>query len=400
MTALAIDAFDVETARRETPGCSNVVHFNNAGASLMPASVLDSTVSHLRLEARIGGYEAAAEAAATIDAAYASAACLLGCEPSEIAVLDSATRAWDMAFYSIPFRAGDRILTSEAEYGSNFIAYLQLAARYDLKVEVVANDESGQISVPRLRELIDERVRLISLTHVPTNCGLVNPAAEVGKVAREAGVLYLLDACQSAGQMPLDVGEIGCDLLSLTGRKYLRGPRGTGLLYVRQDLLDQLSPPMLDLHAATWTARDEYRMRPDARRFESWECNYAAKIGLGTAIDYALGWGLDRIRERVYMLADELRARLEELPGVKLRDVGAERCGIVAFTVDGVAPADVKQRLATRGINVSVSRAPSTRVDMENRGLDELVRASVHYYNTQREIRSLCDAVRRATSTG
>ncbi|MFC4003026.1 aminotransferase class V-fold PLP-dependent enzyme [Prauserella oleivorans] len=393
MTASAIDTFDVETARRETPGCDNVVHFNNAGASLMPTPVLDSTIAHLKLEARIGGYEAAAEATETIEAVYTAAARLLGCAAGEIAVVDSATRAWDMAFYSIPFRSGDRILTSEAEYGSNFIAYLQLAARHDLEVEVVPNDESGQISVPRLCDLIDERVRLISLTHVPTNCGLVNPAVEVGKIAREAGVLYLLDACQSAGQMPLDVAEIGCDLLSLTGRKYLRGPRGTGLLYVRHDLLDELSPPMLDLHAATWIARDEYRMRPDARRFESWEYNYAAKIGLGTAIDYALGWGLDSIRGRVYALADQLRSRLAELPGVTLRDVGAERCGIVAFTVDGVAPAEVKERLAARGINVSVSRAPSTRVDMENRGIDELVRASVHYYNTEQEIESLCDAL-------
>lgn len=393
MTASAIDTFDVETARRETPGCDNVVHFNNAGASLMPTPVLDSTIAHLKLEARIGGYEAAAEATETIEAVYTAAARLLGCAAGEIAVVDSATRAWDMAFYSIPFRSGDRILTSEAEYGSNFIAYLQLAARHDLEVEVVPNDESGQISVPRLCDLIDERVRLISLTHVPTNCGLVNPAVEVGKIAREAGVLYLLDACQSAGQMPLDVAEIGCDLLSLTGRKYLRGPRGTGLLYVRHDLLDELSPPMLDLHAATWIARDEYRMRPDARRFESWEYNYAAKIGLGTAIDYALGWGLDSIRGRVYALADEFRSRLAELPWVTLRDVGAERCGIVAFTVDGVAPAEVKERLAARGINVSVSRAPSTRVDMENRGIDELVRASVHYYNTEQEIESLCDAL-------
>lgn len=259
MTAAAVHTFDVERARRETPGCENVVHLNNAGAALMPTPVLDRTVTHLKLEARVGGYEAAALVAEEIEDVYGSAARLLGCRTDEIAVVDSATRAWDMAFYSVPFRPGDRILTSEAEYASNFIAYLQLAQRYNLRVDVVPNGESGQISVPRLRDLIDERVRLISLTHVPTNGGLVNPAAEVGKVARDAGVLYLLDACQSAGQMSLDVDEIGCDMVSMTGRKYLRGPRGTGLLYVRREVLDELAPPMLDLHAATWVVPDTSR---------------------------------------------------------------------------------------------------------------------------------------------
>lgn len=388
------DIFDVHTARRETPGCENVIHLNNAGAALMPAPVLDSTISHLQREARIGGYEAAAAAHDRLEAVYASAARLLGCGTPELAFLDSATRAWDMAFYSIPFRRGDRILTSEAEYGSNFIAYLQVADRSGVKVEVVPNDEHGQISVTRLREMLDERVRLVSLTHVPTNCGLVNPAVEVGKLTREAGVRYLLDACQSAGQMPLDVSEIGCDMLSLTGRKYLRAPRGTGLLYVRESVLDELAPPMLDLHGATWVARNEYRMRPDTRRFESWEFNVAAKIGLGAAIDYALGWGVERIRDRVFGLADTLRRRLAELPGVQIRDVGVERCGIVAFTVDEKPADELKAALSAHRINVSVSRVPSTRWDMEHRKIDELMRASVHYYNTVEEIDALCRALR------
>ncbi len=381
---------DVQRARRETPGCTEVVHLNNAGAALMPTVVLERVIAHLRLEAQLGGYEAAAREVGRLDEVYLSAGRLLGCDPDEIAVVDSATRAWTMAFYAIPFRPGDRILTSVAEYASNFIAYLQLARRHDLSVEVVPNDESGQLSVSALRELIDDRVRLISLTHVPTNGGLVNPAAEVGAVAREAGVLHLLDACQSAGQLPLDVNDLGCDLLSITGRKYLRGPRGTGLLYVRRDVLDGLSPPMLDLHAATWTAPDHYIMRPDARRFETWECNVAAKLGLGAALDYAVAWGLPSIRDRIYELAGDLRERLAQLPGIRVRDVGAEQCGIVTFTVEDMAAEQVKELLARHRINVSVSRIPSTRLDMENRGLDELVRASVHYYNTTDELTALC----------
>ncbi|GAB3671752.1 aminotransferase class V-fold PLP-dependent enzyme [Saccharopolyspora sp. ID03-671] len=380
------ESFDVTRARRDTPGCTNVIHLNNAGASLMPSPVLDATVEYLHQEANIGGYEAAAASARAIDGVYTSAASLLGCATDEIAVVDSATRAWDMAFYSIPFQRGDRILTSTAEYASNFISYLQLAQRFDLTVDVVPNDETGQLSVEALENMMDDRVRLISLTHVPTNCGLVNPAVEVGRVAREAGVLYLLDACQSAGQIPLDVDVIGCDMLSITGRKYLRGPRGTGLLYVRRKVLEELTPPMLDLRAATWTSSDTYELAPGARRFETWECNYAAKVGLGAAIDYALEWGLAAIQSRVNALANELRARLSGFAGVEIRDHGADRCGIVAFTADGVAPMEVKESLSNDGINVSVSRAPSTRLDMETRGLDAVVRASVHYYNTTQEL--------------
>ncbi|MGW6454899.1 aminotransferase class V-fold PLP-dependent enzyme [Streptomyces sp. NPDC055078] len=388
---------EVARARADTPGCAKVTHFNNAGAALMPRQVIDAITHHLHLERDMGGYEAAAHAAGSIEAVYDSAARLLGCDRDEIALFDNATRAWDMAFYGIPLRSGDRVLTSMAEYGSNFIAYLQVAERYGVKVEVIPNDEHGQISVDALRTAMDDRVRLISLTHVPTNGGLVNPAAEVGKVAREAGALYLLDACQSVGQLSVDVNEIGCDMLSTTGRKYLRGPRGTGLLYVRRTVLDRLVPPVLDLHAATWTARDRYEMRPDARRFETWEANYAAQLGLGAAIDYLHAWGLPRIQTRVNALAEELRGRLAEIPGVRVTDRGVQRCAITTFTVDAAEAAQVKSTLSEQGINVSVSRTASTRLDMDERGLSELVRASVHYYNTEDEITELVRAVRACT---
>jgi len=379
-------AIDLARARRETPGCERVLHLNNAGAALMPTPVLDAVVGHLQLEARIGGYEAADAAGEAVEQAYDAAAVLLGCARDEIAIVENATRAWDMAFYAIPFRPGDRILTARAEYASNYIAYLQVARKTGATVEVFPDDEAGQLSVAALRDLLDERVRLVAITHVPTNGGLVNPAAEVGALARAAGALYLLDACQSVGQMPIDVDEIGCDLLSATGRKFLRGPRGTGFLYVRRAALERLEPPLLDLHAATWTARDHYELRGDARRFENWEANVAAKIGLGVALDYARGWGLEAIWARVRALADDLRARLAALPGVTVRDLGAVRCGIVAFTVEGHEPEAIRDALREQSINVSASPVEYTRLDMEARRLPAVVRASVHYYNTEEEL--------------
>jgi cysteine desulfurase/selenocysteine lyase len=385
--------FDLERARAETPGCARVLHFNNAGAALMPQPVIDAVIAHLEREARSGGYEAAEAAHDAVEHVYDTAAALINCHRDEIAIVENATRAWDMAFYSLPLSAGDRILTAMAEYASNYIAYLQVAKRTGAVIEAIPNDEHGQLSVEALRRMIDERVKLIAITHVPTNGGLVNPAAAVGQVARAAGIPYLLDACQSVGQLPVDAEEIGCDMLSATGRKYLRGPRGTGFLYVRRTMIERLEPPFLDDHAATWVARDRYEIRPDARRFENWETNYSTKIGLGVAIDYARQWGIETTWARIRALAEALRERLAALPGVTVRDIGAERCGIVTFTIEGHDPAALVDALLSRGINVSLTTTAGTRLDMESRDLTRMVRASVHYYNSEDEIARFCETL-------
>ena len=387
-------SIDVARARAETPGCAEVLHFNNAGAALMPAPVADAIKAHVDLETRIGGYEAANREEARWEATYDAIARLLRCHREEIAVVENATRAWDMAFYAIPLKAGDRILTARAEYVSNYLAFLQIAQKTGAVVDVVPSDETGQLDVDALRRMMDARVKLIAVTHIPTNGGLVNPAEEIGRVAREHGVLYLLDACQSVGQMPVDVERIGCDLLSATGRKFLRGPRGTGFLYVRRGILDRLEPPFVDLHAATWIAAQSYAWRPDARRFENWETNYATKIALGVAVDYALGWGLEDIQARTFSLADQLRERLSAIPGVEIRDLGRVRCGVVTFTVAGKEPLRLKAELLGRRMNVTVSQREFTRLDMEARGLDDMVRSSVHYYNTEDEVDRFAGAIR------
>jgi selenocysteine lyase/cysteine desulfurase len=384
---------DVERARAETPGCRHVLHLNNAGSSLPPKPVLDAVIGHLELEARIGGYEAHEANEEAIERFYGATAELIGARPGEIAFCSSATRAWDMAFYAFRFEPGDRLLTSVADYISNYIAYLQVAERDGVEVVTVPNDQHGEVSVAALRELVDERVKLITITHVPTNGGLVNPIAAIGAVAREAGVPYLVDACQSAGQLPLDVDAIGCDALSATGRKYLRGPRGSGFLYVRSGLLERLEPPLVDMRAADWVAPDRYVLRPDGRRFEEWEQDYAAKVGLARAIDYALEWGVDEIWERVQALGERLRTSLDELDGVSTRDAGTERCGIVTFEVEGVDAAAVKEALARRDVNVTVSATSSAVIDSLERGLPDLVRASVHYFNTEDELDGAVEAV-------
>jgi selenocysteine lyase/cysteine desulfurase len=359
----------------------------------MPNPVLEAVMDHLRLEASLGGYEAAERAHEKIEGFYGAVSRLLGCTTEEIAFAENATRAWDMAFYAIPFRPGDRILTAMAEYASNYIAFLQVCARTGARVEVIPNDPHGQISVEALESMLDEKVRLVAVTHVPTNGGLVNPVAEIGRVLGKDGPIYMVDACQSAGQMPLNVEEMGCAILSATGRKFLRGPRGTGFLYVRKGLIEHLDPPFLDLHSARWVSPGEYTVRPDARRFECWEGNYAGKIGLAAAVDYALSWGLEALWPRVQGLGESLREGLGRLRGVRIHDLGARRCGIVSFTVEGKQPEEVRLLLRERRIHVSVCSRQATLLDMDSRGLQALVRASLHYFNTEEEIRRFCEAL-------
>lgn len=384
---------DLARARRDTPAVTHVAHFNNAGAALMPAPVVEAQIGHLRLEAALGGYEAADAAGESHAAVYDSIARLINCRRDEIALAENATVAWDMAFYALRFAAGDRILTARAEYASNYIAFLQVARRTGCVIDVVPSDDSGAIDLGALERMIDGRVKLIAITHVPTNGGLVNPAAEVGRIARRHGILYLLDACQSVGQMPIDVAALGCDLLSATGRKYLRGPRGCGFLYVRGAILDRLEPPLLDLHAASWVAPDRYELRPDARRFENWESNIAAHLGFGAAVDYALGWGLAEIEARVVALAEDLRGRLRDIHGVTVTDLGRRRCGIVTFTMADRPAAEVVARLRRDRINTVASSPRSTLLDATARRLPDVVRASVHYYNSEDEVARLASLI-------
>ena len=383
---------DVARLRADTAGVAHGAHFDNAGAALPPDVVHDTVVGHLERERRIGGYAAAAAAAERLESFYASVARLLNAAPDEIAFVENATRAFDMAFYAVPFRSGDRILTAEAEYPSNALAYLQLAERRGVTVEVVPSDAAGGLDVATLERMIDDRVRLIAVTHVPTHGGLVNPAAAIGAVARRHGILYLLDACHSVGQLPLDVEDIGCDMLAASGRKYLRGPRGTGFLYVRRARLAELEPPFVDQRAARWVAADRFAWRADARRFENWESFVAGRLGLAAAVDYALEVGVAAMWPRIRDLAARLREELATIADVTVRDKGAELSGIVTFTHARLDADEIAAHLRAQAINTSVTDGPA-HFDRHRRAYGPAVRASVHAYNSDDEVDRLVAAL-------
>ena len=377
---------DLDRIRADTPATDRLAYLHNAGAALMPTCVVAAMKQHIDLESEIGGYAAADRESDRLELVYGSVARLLNAAPDEIGLVENATVAWQMAFYSLPFRNGDRILTAEAEYAANYVAFLQVTKRTGAVIDVVPSDASGELDVDALERMIDERVKLIAVTWVPTNGGLVNPAAAIGKIARAHGIPYLLDACQAVGQMEVDVEAIGCDMLSATGRKFLRGPRGTGFLYVRREMLQQLEPPMIDHFAAPWVSRDAYQLRDDTRRFETWENNYAARLGLGAAVDYALKIGIAPITQRCRMLAGRLRSGLAALPGITLRDLGRAPSAIVSFSMAGHEADAIVASAAAAGITVGASDPSSTRIDAERRSLPHVVRASPHYYNTEAEV--------------
>ena len=387
---------EVAAQRAETPGCARVAHSNNAGAALTPRPVLAAVTGHLAREAEFGGYEAAAEAAPRLAGLYTALSRLLNCAPDEVAYVENATRARDMVFYGLRLAPGDRVLTHASEYASNLMAILQRVRRDGIGVDLVPSDPDGQIDLAALAAMIGPRHRAILLTHVPSQGGLVNPAQAVGAIARRHGLFYLLDACQSAGQIALDVQAIGCDALSGTGRKFLRGPRGTGFLYVRAGALDRIEPPFVDLHAGTWEEPDRFAFAPGAQRSETWESFVAGRLGLAAAVDHALAVGIEAIEARITALAAQLRAELAALPGVAVHDLGARKSGIVTFTKAGHDAPALSARLRAEGINTSVSTLAWSRLDFGPRGLTAVVRASVHAYNTEDEVARLVAAVAAA----
>lgn len=388
---------DVERARQDTRGCnSGFVFLNSAGSSLPPRGVVDAHLSYLREEEKHGGYFVADKFSAELESFYPAASKLLNCTESEVAFVESATRGWTLLFHSMRFSPGDRIITSASDYGSNFVGYLQAKERFGAVVVIVPDDETGQINLDTLRaEVADPRARLISINHVPTCGGLIQPVEQIGQIACDFGVPFLLDACQSVGQMEVDARAIKCDMLTATGRKFLRGPRGTGLMYVRQDFMSKLDPCMLDQEGALVQSETKIKLRGDARCFEQYEYNFAGKVGLAQAIEYASGMGLREIEARVAHLSSRLRKALAAIDRVNITDVGRRLCGIVTFEVEGIAAEEVRSKLRARGIDVSVSAAAGggPRVWFDRRGLTAVIRASPHYFNTVEEVDELAAAV-------
>lgn len=388
-------ASDLARWRAETPGCEHLVHLNNAGAALVPRPVRDAIDAHLDLEERLGGYEAAEDHAAQLHAAYDSVARLLGARARNIAVVQNSTVAYAQAISAFDFEPGDLVLTSRSDYASNQIMFLSLARRRGVEVVRAPDAAEGGVDPDAVRRLVSRRrPALVALTWVPTNSGLVQPVEAVGRICQEAGVPYLVDGCQVVGQMPIDVQRLGCDYLAAAARKFLRGPRGIGFLYVSDQRLEAGAHPLLvDMHGATWVEADAFELTPDARRFESWEFAYALVLGLGAAAAYALDVGVENARDRARELAAYARTQLAMLPEVRVLDRGPELCAIVTAAVAGRDAKELKLALRQRGINTSSPEREDAVIDMDEKRASSALRISPHYYNTKEEVDLAIDAL-------
>jgi len=391
---------EIQKFRSETRGTSECTHFNNAGASLPPNEVVETVIHYLNEEAIQGGYEMEYKYREQLENVYQLIARLIHAEKDEVAIVENASMAWGLAFNGIKFKKGDEIITSEMEYVTNLLGFLNAEQTHGIQIRVIPNDEQGNFSLQALEEAITAQTKLIAITHIASTAGAVVPVIEIGKIARRHHILYLVDACQTVGQIPVNVKEIGCDILSATGRKYLRAPRGTGFLYVRKEIQDTLKIILMDGHTAQLINERAFEIRNDARRFELFERNRALTMGLGKAIEYALDIGVGRIWQRIQFLAAEMRRQLGVIDGITVHDTGEQKCGIVTFSVEGVGSSHVKSGLAEKKIHVSVGLAKSTLIYMNRNSLSTVVRASVHYYNTEEEINRMSEALEAIVKSG
>jgi selenocysteine lyase/cysteine desulfurase len=392
---------EIQKFRDDTIGVSNVIHLNNAGAGLMPDVVTRAITNHIELESKIGGYEASAFMKEAVQEFYVQAGRLFNCKPSEIAFTASATDSYTRALSSIPFKAGDVILTDNDDFISNQIQFLSCQKRFGVSIVHIKNAPEGGVDLYDLEEkLFSLKPRLLAITHIPTNSGLVQPVYEIGKIYERylnsnPDTWYILDACQSVGQMKLDVQKLKCDFLSVTGRKFLRGPRGTGFLYVSDKVIERgLEPLFIDMRGADWIEKDVYKARNGAIRFEDWEFAYALLIGSGTAIDYYLAIGEDKVEQQVRYLSTYMRKNLSDINGVRVLDRGTSLGGLVTFTIAGSNPQYIVSELLNRKINVVPSYRNFAIIDFDEKGVEWAVRASPHYYNTMDEENVFIDVVR------
>jgi cysteine desulfurase/selenocysteine lyase len=384
---------DVAAVRAVTPGAGHAHHLNAAGAALPSAETVAAVIEQLQLEAHLGGYEAATAVRSRLDAVYAAAAALINASPGEIALVVSATVGWQRSVDAFRLGPGDRVLVSRSTYVSFALHLLTLERERGIRVELVPSGADGAVDLECLEAALARPAALLALTHVPTSSGLVEPVAEAGGLARAAGVPYVLDATQSVGQLPVDVEAIGCDVLVSTGRKYLRAPRGTGLLYVRRSLLERLPPTAPDVRGAEWTGEREWTLASGARRFETWEASHALRLGLGVALAEAFTLGIRAIARHLVGVAADLRAALGDLPGVEPADPRASPSAIVTFHLPGRPSAEVAAALAARGVNVVAVPPGHGWWDLGERDLPAVLRASPHVYNDEADLSALVDGV-------
>lgn len=384
---------NIDIIRQDIRGLSDgKIFLNNAGSSLMPRQVVDAMMDYLKQEEQFGGYEVANKNIELLESFYDETAKLINCKSSNIAFATSATDAYTKALSSIVFKEGDVIITTIDDYISNQITFISLQKKLKLKIIRAKNLSDHELDLEDLEELITKyNPKLVAVTHIPTNSGLIQDVEGVGKICKKYGVLYLVDACQSVGQLFVDVEKIGCDFLTATGRKFMRGPRGTGFLYVSDRILEQnYAPLLLDMRGANWTEYDDYELFKTAKRFEHWEVSYASLLGFTEAVKYANNIGIHAIEHYNKGLSERLRGNLKN-SGFQVWDQGNRLSSIITFCGPDGDLENIQKVLKENNIFFSVTYKNSALIDFTNKNINGIVRLSPHYFNTVEEIEKVSE---------
>lgn len=369
-------------------------YFNQAAGGLMPDRVLQAVTDYMQREQALGSYVAAQQAQPQLQQLYAQLAALLHCQPTDIALTTGNTHGWCAVVGALPLQAGDRVLVTPGEWGGNYAMLLQLQARTGCVVETMPCTADGHIDLAALEAGLDARVQLIALTWVPANGSTVYDAQALGQLCARHGIPYIIDAAQALGHIPVDVQALQCDVLTAPGRKWLCGPRGTGLVYLKPGFAARLQPMTVD-HVSCPITPTGPVLRQDARMLEQSESSVALKLGLLAALDTAQAEGWAQRFAAIAERARQLRSALADVPGLSLHSLAAAPadCGIVPFTLQGHTPAQVQQALLQCHIQVAASGMGFTPLDMQARGLSAVVRASVSAHTTDADIQALVQAL-------
>ncbi|MBA5777328.1 aminotransferase class V-fold PLP-dependent enzyme [Stappia sp. F7233] len=381
------------TMRQGIPHVDDFIHLNNAAGSLADQRVHDAIKAHLELEARSGSTEAMNAVSSKLEQLYSAVAAFVGGTADQMLVADSHTNAWQRPFLAVDLKPGDVVLVGSSEWGGNLSMIHHTCRRTGASYKVVPDDASGRMDLRTFESALkDKRVKLVCTTWVAATSGQVNPVEEIGELMRQTEALHFVDGAQAIGQFPVDIRNLNCDLLTVSARKFVRGPRGTGFAWISKRFLNEYKPLGVDQFAAPWE-NDAPHLRGDARRFETGESNYAARLGLLSALELILTRDISADFTVIKELAAQARARLSSTEGITVLEGNEGSCGLVTFLADGVAPAKIAADLRQSRINIS---APTTRYGplyMAARGWNAINRLSPHAFNTADEIDKACDAI-------
>lgn len=379
--------FSINQIRQNTPGCLDKIFINSAGSSLMSKEVVQISKDYMDMEADIGGYDVMANHYEDFNLFYLEASKLINANPRNMAFAISATDAYSKVLYSFKWTEKDVILTTKDDYVSNIISFIHINRRFGSQIKFVDCLDSGDLDYEDLaRKLEQYKPTIFALTHIPTSAGTIHDAEKAGEICANFDTYYLLDACQSIGQLDVDVRKIKCDFLTVTGRKFLKAPRGTGFLYVANHILDtDMGPLCIDLAGSTWDSETSFKFGSEAKRFEFWEKNYSNFLGLTQAIREINEIGIEKIAAYNKMLSGYFRNELEQVDGLKIYDHGSLKGNIITWKIPGLKQSEISKLFHERRVIFSFSSNTSALYDLNKKGEEWLVRFSPHFFNTTEE---------------